>query len=214
MTSILLADNQSLTASGLMHLFDKEEGIQFLGLVKTRAELPVLMRERKPDVLVMDHNLPHYVTGKDLTIVREISPATKILIISSDRERSSILEMLKNGAKGYLTKDCSHEEILTAIRHVSRGEKFFCQRILDIIIEGSINRQEEVPLPKASLSERETELLALLARGYSTQRAAETLNLSPHTIHTHRKKIIKKLNIKSPTQYVLAAMELGLLKPL
>lgn len=214
MTRILLADNQSLTASGLLHLFEKTEGLESVGLVKYRSELNNMLKEHQPDLLVADHNLPDYISEKDIALVKEISPLTQILIISSDKNRNNILGVLKIGAKGYLTKDCSHEEILTAIAKVGKGEKFFCQSILDIIIEGSFNQEVEVPKPKSTLSEREKELLLLLAKGYSTQRAAETLNLSPHTIHTHRKKIIKKLNIKSPTQYVLVAMELGLLKPL
>jgi two-component system, NarL family, invasion response regulator UvrY len=214
MTRILLADNQSLTASGLIHLFEKTEGIHFVGLVRFKNEFISLLTHHQPDLLVADHNLPSYISGKDLAAVKENSPATKILIISSDNDRNNILDLLKIGAKGYLTKDCSQEEILTAIQKVGSGEKFFCQSILDVIIEGSIDRQPEVVKPKGLLSAREMELLALLAKGYSTQRAAEAMNLSPHTIHTHRKKIIKKLGIKSPTQYVLAAMELGLLKTL
>lgn len=214
MTKILLADNQSLTASGLVHLFEKTDGLKSVGLVKHRGEFHTLLKEHQPDLLVADHHLPDYISEKDIAQVKEISPLTEILIISSDRNRTNILGVLKMGAKGYLTKDCSQEEILTAISKVGKGEKFFCQSILDIIIEGSFAQTEEAPKPKNVLSEREKELLVLLAKGYSTQRAAETLNLSPHTIHTHRKKIIKKLNIKSPTQYVLVAMELGLLKPL
>src|SRR6187401_1401342 len=135
MTRILLADNQSLTASGLMHLFKETNGVHFVGLVRYKNELSSLLDHHQPDLLIADHNLPNYISGKDLAAVKENSPVTKILIISSDKDRGNILDLLKIGAKGYLTKDCTQEEILTAIQKISGGEKFFCQSVLDIIIE-------------------------------------------------------------------------------
>ena len=98
---------------------------------------------------------------------------------------------------------------MSAIKAIVKGEKFFSQQVLNIMLESSAKR--EVREVSQELTEREKELLKLLAKGYSTQRAADEMNLSPHTIHTHRKNIIKKLNIKSPTQFVLHAIDLRLI---
>lgn len=211
MIKILLADNQPLTASGLIHFFEGRDEIALAGTVKTRHDFPALLREHDPALLIVDYNLPGYINKDDLLQVQTIAPETNILILSSDSDAKSILDILRTGVKGYVTKECNLEEILTAIKAVARGEKFFCQKVLDIIIESSLSPEPPPHKPGSSLTERELELLKLLAKGYSTQRAADALNLSPHTIHSHRKNIIKKLGIKSPTQFVLYAIDLGLM---
>jgi two-component system invasion response regulator UvrY len=101
---------------------------------------------------------------------------------------------------------------MMAIQSTAKGEKFFCHKILDIILE-----KHFAPAPRGLdptvLTIRETEILKLLAAGYSTQKIADQLHVSPHTIHTHRKSIIRKLNIKSPTEFVIYAMDFGLINP-
>ena len=98
-----------------------------------------------------------------------------------------------------------------AVYSVARGEKFFCHKILNIIMEKHFS-PEPVEVVPGILTIRETEILKYLASGYSTQKVADELYLSPHTVHTHRKSIIKKLNIKSPTQFVVYALDFGLIK--
>lgn len=209
---ILLADNQPLTASALVQLINDTEGIELAALVKDRNELRPLLVEHKPDILILDHNMDSYVSREDLRDVIKISPGTSVLVISSDNDKQSILDVVRTGIMGFLTKDCSHEEILAAIRFIVKGEKFFCQKILNIILEVSLAK-EPVQVRKSDLlTNRELELLKLIAKGYSNQKAAQEMNLSPHTIHSHRKKITKKLGIKSPTQYVLFAIEFGLIE--
>ena len=140
-----------------------------------------------------------------------VHPKTNVLILSSDNNKASILEVLQLGVKGYVTKECSLEEVGMAVQATAKGEKFFCHKVLDIIMEKhfSVAPDSEPTV----LTTRETEILKLIAHGHSTQAIADTLFLSPHTVQTHRKSIIKKLNIKSPTEFVIYAMDLGLLKP-
>ena len=129
--------------------------------------------------------------------------------------KMAAMNTMNAGAKGFVSKKAGFEELLAAIKTVYAGKKFISKETskklknLNEFLEGIVDTLRG---EKDFFSQREKEVLELLAKGYSTHRAAETLNLSPHTIHSHRKNIIKKLNIKSPTQYVLHAIDLGLIK--
>ena len=202
--TILLADNQPLTAAGITFLVESGREAEIIGTVADAAQIGKVTRELKPDLLIADYNIPGYVTLDELrSVISETNVNT--LIISSDSNRDTIRQSVNMGVKGYITKECSCEAIALAIRSTSRGEKFFCHKILDVIMSQDAGQQP------ALLTGRELEILGLLAKGYSTQRAADELSLSPHTIHTHRKSIIKKLSIKSPTEFVLYAIDFGLI---
>jgi two-component system, NarL family, invasion response regulator UvrY len=208
---ILLADNQPLTAAGLTFILREKDDLTIVDQVSSRERLPELLEKNKPDLLIVDYNTSGYITKADLLEVKERSPQTNVLAISSDNDKTSILQVLQSGVIGYLTKECSREEILMAVYSVAKGEKFFCHKILNIIMEKHFS-PEPVEVVAGILTVRETEILKFLASGYSTQKVADELYLSPHTVHTHRKSIIKKLNIKSPTEFVIYALDFGLIK--
>lgn len=210
--SIVVADNQPLIAAGLHHFIASREDASIVGEVDKSEHLESMLIKHKPDLLIADYNLPNFITKSHLQEVKHVSPETNILILSSDNNKSSILDILQIGVKGYVTKECSREEVMMAIQSTARGEKFFCHKILDIIMEKHFNPEPENYDP-AILTVRETEILKLIAHGNSTQAIADELHLSPHTVQTHRKSIIRKLNIKSPTEFVIYAIDLGLLKP-
>ncbi len=209
---ILLADNQELTAAGLRYFLSGSKGIDIVDVVRNKSDLPKLISTHKPTLLIADYNLPGYINGNDIKEATSLSKDTNVLIISSDNNKANILDILQLGIKGYLTKECSREEVLHAIQSTAKGEKFFCHKILDIIMEKTFSPEPEACDPTV-LTVRETEILRYIANGYSTQKVADELHLSPHTIHTHRKSIIRKLNIKSPTEFVIYAMDLGIIKP-
>lgn len=209
---ILLADNQPLTAAGLTQFLRTNDNTNIIDEVTKRELLEPLLRKHTPDLLIVDYNLNGFITRQDIHAIKNISPQTQVLIISSDDNKSNILDVLQSGVKGYLTKECSREEIMMAIQSVARGEKFYCHKILDIIMEKHFGA--EIPLAAVNvLTTRETEILKLLAMGNSTQKIADDLHLSPHTVQTHRKSIIRKLSIKSPTEFVIYAIDFGLIKP-
>jgi two-component system, NarL family, invasion response regulator UvrY len=208
-TTILLADNQPLTAAGIRSLIESGQEAEIIGTVEDVSQFAELTSRLKPDLLIIDYNIPGYLTLESLEQVIT-STHVNTLIISSDNNHQTIRQSLQAGVKGYITKECSREEIVLAIRSTSKGEKFFCHKILDVIMEKESPASAQTCEPTV-LTVRETEILELLAKGYSTQRAADKLNLSPHTIHTHRKSIIRKLGIKSPTEFVLYAIDFGLI---
>lgn len=210
--TVLIADNQPLTAAGIAHFLEHRGDVRVLGNVASAPDLPSLLRDLTPDVLIVDYDLDGYITRDALAEVRNHSPGTNILVISSDSNKATILQVLQLGVLGYVTKHCSREEITQAVNAVAKGEKFYCNKILDIIMEKHFSPSPAEVTP-AVLTARETEILTLLASGYSTQNVADELHLSPHTVHTHRKSIIRKLSIKSPTEFVIYALDFGLIKP-
>ncbi|HTE31344.1 MAG TPA: response regulator transcription factor [Chryseolinea sp.] len=207
---VLLADNQPLTAAGLTYLLNQRQDTTVVDNVLERDQLPHLLKKHYPDLLIVDYDAPGFVSSSDLLEVRTHSPSTNVLVVSADNNKASILEVLQAGVTGYLTKVCTTEEIMMAVSSVARGEKFFCHKILDIIMEKHFYPETDPTV--GILTSRESEILTLLATGYSTQKVADKLYLSPHTVHTHRKSIIKKLNIKSPTEFVIYALDFGLIK--
>ena len=208
---VLLADKQPLTAAGLVAILSERDDIEIVGRVETGSDLSELLEVHQPQLLIVDYDLPAYISRDELADVKKYSPETHILVISADNNKNSILQVLQQGIIGYLTKSCSKEEIKLAINAVSKGEKFYCHKIIDIIMEKHFSPEAPEVSPTI-LTARESEILTLLASGYSTQRVADALFVSPHTVHTHRKSIIKKLNIKSPTEFVIYAMDFGLIK--
>ena len=212
MIKVLLADSQPLTSAGMTYILNDREDITIVDNVGTQDQLTQLLEKHKPDLLIADYDIPGYIVKSDLLTVKDYSPETNVLVISSDNDKQSILQVLQSGVIGYLTKECSREEIMMAVYAVSKGEKFFCHKILNIIMEKHFS-PDPPEVSQGILTARETEILKLLASGYSTQKVADELHLSPHTVHTHRKSIIKKLNIKSPTEFVIYAMDFGLIRP-
>jgi len=211
MIKILLADNQPLTAAGLFNMLRDVPNMTVVGEVNLREDFQQQLAVHRPHVLVVDPSRTGYVNREDLTTVRDLSPETQTLVISADTEKGNVLEVLQHGVIGYLTKDCSRDEIVRAVYAVARGEKFYCHKVLDVIMEKHFSASTEGQ--STVLTTREKEILKFLASGYSTQRVADQLHLSPHTVHTHRKSIIRKLNIKSPTEFVIHAIDFGLINP-
>ena len=209
---LLIADKQPLTAVGLEAFLTGKQDVKIVGRVLQRGDLGDLMEKLQPDLLVADYNIPGFINLGDIKNALAKSSRTHILILSSDNDKSSILDALQLGVKGYITKECSLEEVAMAVQSAAKGEKFFCHKILDIIMEKHFS-PEPADCEPTVLTTRETEILKLIAHGRSTQTIADDLYLSPHTVQTHRKSIIKKLNIKSPTEFVIYAIDLGLLKP-
>ena len=208
--TVLIADNQPLIFAGLMAFLSERTDISVLGQVITADQLHSDLQKFRPGLLIADYKLPGFISLEDIETIASGSQ-TNILVISSDNNKNTIMKVLAMGVKGYLTKECSKDEVLLAIHSTAKGDKFFCHKILDILMEKHFPT-EPLSTESTLLTTRESEILTLLAGGKSTQQIADTLHLSPHTVQTHRKSIIRKLNIKSPTEFVVFAMDLGLIK--
>jgi len=210
--NIIIADNQNLTLAGLQFFIQSRPDFKITSIIQDPASLAGEISRVNPDVLIVDYNLPDYISPDQLEIVLRANPVNT-LVITADDSKTKMMRVVQMGVQGFLTKSCSKEEILIAIQATARGEKFFCHKVLNMVLEKNNPVQEESDCEASGLTKRETEILKHLAEGLTTKQMADLLNLSPHTVHAHRKNIIKKLNIKSPTEFVVHAIDFGLINP-
>lgn len=203
---VALAINQPLAEVGIVNLLDSNE-YEIVANAHSSDDVINTVHQLNPDLLITDYNLPGFISIEQLQDIINSRDNLKVLIISSDDSKVTIMQVIQFGIKGFITRQCSKEEFLLAVQATVKGEKFFCSKVLNILLEKHLPEKEE----NAVLTTREREILKYLAQGHSTQRIADTLFLSPHTIQTHRKSIIRKLKIKSPTQFVIFALDMGLI---
>ncbi|WP_258099610.1 response regulator transcription factor [Marinoscillum pacificum] len=207
---VLISDFQFLTREGLIHMVNEKDQFELSGVVEGADEVMKSVLQEHPDVLLMDYEGNDPVLKSLLNQVVQ-SKATNVLVITNEDKREHIKPLLDMGIKGIVTKQCSQSEILNAIESVSKNTRFYCNRILDVLLE---NEEEfkEVDCEPTDLSPREYEVLQLITKGHKTVQIADELNVSVHTINSHRKNILKKLNLKSPTELIVYALETGLVK--
>ncbi len=210
--TVLLSDFQFLTREGLIHMIENNDDFELVGVNEGPEGLLETVIEKHPDVLLLDYQSQDPILISILKRILE-SKATNVLIITNDDNPTQIQNLLGMGIKGIVTKGCSKREIINAIHSVAADNRFFCNRILDIVLAGN---EEIYTSPEncepTDLSPREYEVLQLITKGMKTVQIADQLHVSVHTINSHRKNILKKLNLKSPAELIVYAMESGLVK--
>jgi DNA-binding NarL/FixJ family response regulator len=208
-TKIAIACPLFLVREGLKKVIEGEKKLRFVGEITNGIEFWVKIENYQPDIIIVDYNYLDFINMEDILKVLEFYPGMQTIIISDNIRRESVLYAIKNGINVFLTKDCEKEEIINSIEAVLRGEKYFCGKILDIILEkNQINNGSA----SANLSSREYDVIKLIVEGYSNKQIADKLFISIHTVYTHRKNIMKKLELKSPMELILYAINAGVLK--
>ncbi len=207
-TSVLLADFQYLTRQGITSLIKAMPGFELVKMIDSPDQLINAATLLKPNLIVID------ISDKDRELIpklRELKESTtcSFLVISNSQTKDSIQQLLTMGIKGILTKNCSEEEIISGLRAVAQGNRFFCNNILDLVVE---NPEKVEDCEPTNLTPREYEVLELITRGKTTAQIAEELHLSVHTINSHRKNILRKLNMNSPAELIVYALESGIVK--
>jgi DNA-binding NarL/FixJ family response regulator len=205
--SIAIADPQYLTRVGLRHILSTQPQFDIVAEVGSESALLTHLESQRPRVVILDYDHPGYFSQQTIKAIKRTSPGTNILIVSDDHDKSSIYEVLENGINSFLTKNCHEEEIIDAVKATARGEKFFCTRVLDYLLEKSFGKEENCsPTP---LTPREIDIVKLTAKGLIAKEIASELNLSIHTVYTHRKNILEKLDLKTSSELVLYAINNG-----
>lgn len=185
-------------------------GVKTVTNVSHETQLFQEIENQEYDVIVVDPNSKDHFSTDTIIKLRERSKTQKLLIISSTTNTFDVLKVLEKGVEGYLTRECDEDEIVHAIFSIAKGEKFYCNKVMDIILNKQISPDEDNCEPTA-LTQRETEITALIAKGMTNKAVAEQLHLSPHTVHTHRKNILRKLGINSVSELTLYAINVGLI---
>lgn len=210
-TSIIIADAQYLIRLGLRHLIDSTAHLKILDEVENKNKLAQSLKTHQPDVVILDYNQPIHFGNNSVNEIKKISPNSKILVISADNDKQNIYNVLEQGVNSFLTKQCDEAEIIKAIDATAKGEKFFCNKVLNFLLHRSFGKEEE-DCSANPLSPREKEIVTLVAKGKIAKEIASELNLSTHTIYTHRKNIMRKLKLGSTSELVLYAVKTGLIQ--
>ena len=208
---ILLADDHRVLRSGLRALLSAQADLDVVGEASDGGEALRMAQTLKPDVLVMDVGMPG-VNGIDATArVRRELPATKVLILSMHDDQGYLRQALRAGASGYVLKRAADTELLAAIRAAARGEVFLDSSLAKDLVEDVVRpRGQEPALP--TLSDREREVLHLLARGHTNQQVADRLCIGVKSVETYKARLMEKLGLKGRAELVRYALEHGVLK--
>jgi DNA-binding NarL/FixJ family response regulator len=215
MIRILIADDHGIVRAGLKLLLNRIMGTEVVAEASDGREAVRLAKAFAPDVVLIDIAMP-LLNGLDAArqILRE-NPRIGIIVLSMYMDESYILRALDAGARGYLIKDNADEELENAIRSVAAGRPFFSRAITDALLEDHVQvmRRQGVTESYDLLTEREREVLHLLAEGKSNKEAAAVLNLSPYTIDTHRTNLMQKLGLHNTAEIVLYAVRHAIVTP-
>ncbi|MGQ0671142.1 MAG: response regulator [Actinomycetota bacterium] len=207
---ILIVDDHPVTRDGLRAALEISEEMQVVGEAATGEEAVEAARELKPSVVFMDVRMPGMNGIQATRAIHEVSPDTKVILITVDESRASISEAIQAGVSGYLLKDASPEELVNAARLAVEGKAVIHPQLTRAFIE-------EVQLAEkrsdtAPLSKREKEILQKVAYGATTKEVAHDLEISPHTVKTHLERIFEKLGANDRAQAVAIAIRSGLVE--
>ncbi len=211
MIKILIVDDHMLMRQGILKLIANFDDFEVVGEAANGRQAIEQARSLSPDVIIMDIAMQE-MNGIDATkkILAE-NPNAKIIALSMHSDRSFIMEILKSGASGYLLKDCAFEELESAIRIVHTGKTYLSPSIANVVVKDYVNISNGESHPESSqLTDREREVLQLIAEGVSTKQIAFKLDVSVKTIETHRRNIMKKLEAKSIADLVKHGIRMGL----
>lgn len=215
---ILIADDHGVLRAGLRFLLNAETDMEVVGEAGDGSEAMVKARELHPDVILLDVTMPGTGGLQAIRHIIKASPASKILILSMHDDESYLREALRAGASGYALKKAADSELLSAIRAVHRGEIFLDPSLTKILVDELIGAQSKQAEDQGDrevhrLSDREREVLRLLAQGYTSQQVADMLLLSLKTVETYKARVMNKLGLRSRAQLVRYALQVGLLSP-
>jgi two-component system response regulator NreC len=215
MIRILIADDHGIVRTGLKLLFERIPDMQVVGEAGDGREAVRLAAELAPNIVIMDIGMP-LLNGLEATAqIARTHERTGVIILSMYADESYIVKALDAGAKGYLLKDNADDDIERAVRSVAIGRPFFSPSIAQALLEDYVRlmRERRVQDSYELLTEREREVLQLLAEGKSNKEAATVLDLSPYTVETHRTNLMQKLGLHNTAEIVLYAVRKGIVAP-
>lgn len=208
MIRILLADDHGIVRQGTRSLLEKEPDLQLVGEAEDGRAAVEMTEALLPDVVVMDIAMPH-LNGLDAAAqITRRHPEVGVIILSMHEEEDYLVRALSAGVRGYLLKDTAQLDLVRAVRSVADRKAFFSPTIAQMLVEDFTRqmRKKGVADSYELLTERERETLQLLAEGKSNKEAAARLNISPHTVETHRNNLMQKLNLHNTAELVLYAV--------
>jgi DNA-binding NarL/FixJ family response regulator len=207
MIRVLVTDDHNILRTGVAALLEREHDMTAVGEAATAEQAVIKARALQPDVILLDVVMPRKSGFDALPDLRKVAPEARVIMLSMQTNPSSIRQALISGAAGYVAKHASDTDLLDAIRRVASGSRY-----VDPELGGDLVVSDAAALTEP-LSQRERDVLFLLALGYTNQEIAAMLYISVRTVETHRAHIMQKLDLKTRSELVLYALANGLLGP-
>ena len=210
---IYLADDHAVIREGLKSLINAQPDMHVMGEASDGSTAWLEIKELQPDVVVMDISMPVLNGAKATELLKRDCPQTRILVLTVHNDQGYVRQMLKAGAWGYVLKRAATKELIKAIRAVAAGERYLDPAIANNVVGNYIRKQSaKEGLPQGDLSERETDVLRLIALGYSNKEIASKIDISTRTVETYKMRLMEKLNFHSRTEIVRYALLQGWLQ--
>ena len=214
MVRVLICDDQTVVREGLAAILSTDDEIEVIGLARTGEEALALAEEDRPDVVLMDLNMPVMNGVLATQRLRHRHPTLHVLVLTTYADNAWVIDAIRAGAAGYLLKDTRRDDLVAAIKGTAEGKSF-----LDPAVAGKLMRQMAAePAARTadtdqveSLTERELEVLRLLAQGYSNPEIAQQVHLAPGTVRNYVSTILQKLGVADRTQAAVVALHRGLI---
>jgi DNA-binding NarL/FixJ family response regulator len=209
---ILLADDHAIMRQGLRQILSQHPGFEVVAEASSGLEAVEMAERLKPDLAIMDIAMKELNGIEATSQILRRSPLTSVLILSMHSDERYVVRAVKAGARGYVLKDSAGDELVEAIRSLERGSVFFSPEVSKVLQGGyaRIKDPDQMEDRYELLTERERQIYQLLAEGNSNKEIANRLNLSLHTVETHRARVMEKLDIHSAADLVLSAVRRGL----
>jgi DNA-binding NarL/FixJ family response regulator len=210
---VLLADDHTLVRAGIRSLLESVEGVEVVAETGDGRETLELIAKHRPDVALLDISMPG-LSGLEVAkrAARE-SPRTRVIILSMHADRTHVTQALRAGVVGYLLKGAAVAELPLALQSVMRGETYLTPKISRHVVDGFLEESEAEPGPLEGLTDRQREILQLIAEGRSTKEIAGLLDVSVKTVETHRARLMERLDIHDVPGLVRFAIRAGLVSP-
>jgi DNA-binding NarL/FixJ family response regulator len=206
---VIIADTTFLIRKGLRTLVQENPQFNYLTEVADAQSLRTALKKYTADVLVVDHCCDDCFSLNVISRIKRDYPSLNVLVISHEKTATEIKKIIGIGIKNYLLKDCDEHEIIDAIQCCASGEKYFCGQIIDVLLEKEISIKEHCET--GGISEREIEIIRELASGKRPKEIADILNISYHTVSTHKKNVYKKLGISHTIELMQYALKTGII---
>ena len=210
MIKVLLTDDHALVRTGIKRLLEDSEQVEIIGEADTGEASLDLVQELKPDVVLMDVNMPGMGGVEASRWILQRDPDQKIIILTIHNEQTYPKRLLEIGAKGYLTKECDIKEMILAVTQVANGGSYIEPRIAQQLALSLLPGNNDNPVDK--LSRREFQVMLMISHGLSNVQISEKLCLSPKTISTYRSRLLEKLNAKNEVDLIKIAVEQGMVE--
>jgi DNA-binding NarL/FixJ family response regulator len=213
MTTAIIADDHEIVRHGLKGILEQDAGCRVVAEAADGLAATQLVDKLKPNLLVLDLNMPRVHGLEVLRQVRTSSPHTRVIVLSMHNDEPYVIEALRAGAMAYLLKGSESQDIMRALKEVLAGRRFLSATLSERAIEALLTKPADDSDPLHNLTQRERMVLQLAAEGLSNSEIAEKLFISPRTAETHRTNLLRKLGMQTQTDLVRFAIRKGLIAP-